>query len=74
MEEVGRQQHQGIDRPGVRQVPDGSGDRRKMEETGGEVICGAPTTLTVKGYMKVKVMLIAHGGLRAFLVSGTMLH
>ena len=46
--EVGRQQH-GMDRPGVRQVPDGSGEQRKMEETGCEVICGAPTTLAVEG-------------------------
>ena len=47
-EEVGRQ-HQGMDRPGVRKVPEGSGDQRKMEETGCELICGAPTTLAVKG-------------------------
>ena len=40
-----------MDRPGVRQVPEGSGEQRKMEETGCEVICGAPTTLTVKGLM-----------------------
>ena len=32
-EEVGRQ-HQGMDRPGVRQVPDGSGKQGKIEETG----------------------------------------
>ena len=32
-EEVGRQ-HQGMDRPGVRQVQEGSGEQRKMEETG----------------------------------------
>ena len=43
-EEVGRQ-HQGMDRPGVRQVPEGSGEQGKMEETGCEIICGAPTTL-----------------------------
>ena len=36
-EEVGRQ-HQGMDRPGVRQVPEGSGQQRKMEETGCEVL------------------------------------
>ena len=30
--EVGRQ-HQGMDRPGVRQVPEGSGERGKLEET-----------------------------------------
>ena len=46
-EEVGRQ-HQGMDRPGVRQVPEGSGEQGKMEETGCENICGAPTTLAVK--------------------------
>ena len=46
--EVGRQ-YQGMDRPGVRQVPEGSGDQRKMEETGCQVICGAPTTPAVKG-------------------------
>ena len=47
-EEVGRQ-HQGMDRPGVHKVQEGSGEQRKMEETGCEVICGAPTTFAVKG-------------------------
>ena len=47
-EEVGRQ-YQEMDRPGVRQVPEGSGEQRKMEETGCEIICDAPTTLAVKG-------------------------
>ena len=46
-EEVGRQ-HQEMDRPGVRQVPKGSGEQRKMEETGGEISCGALTTAAVK--------------------------
>ena len=46
--EVGRQ-HQGMDRLGVRQVSEGSGEQREMEETGCEIICGAPTTLAVKG-------------------------
>ena len=46
-EEVGRQ-HAGMDRPGVRQVAEGSGEQRNMEETGCEVICGAQTTLAVK--------------------------
>ena len=46
-EKVGRQ-HQGMDRPGVCQVPD-SGEQGKMEETGCEIICGAQTTLAVKG-------------------------
>ena len=48
--EVGRQ-HQGMDRPGVRQVLEGSEEQGKMEEIGCEIICGAPTTLAVKGYM-----------------------
>ena len=47
-EEVERQDH-GMDRPGVRQVPEGSGEQGKMEESGCEIICGAPTTLVVKG-------------------------
>ena len=46
-EEVGKQ-HQGMDRPGVRQVTEGSGEQGKMEETGCEILCGAQTTLTVK--------------------------
>ena len=40
-EEVGRQ-HQEMDRPGVRRVPEGSGEQGKMEET------GAPTAPAVK--------------------------
>ena len=40
---------QRVDRPGVRQVPEGIGEQRQMEETGCEIICGAPTTLAVKG-------------------------
>ena len=47
-EEVGRQ-HQGMDRPGVRHVPEGSGEQGQMEETVYEIICGAPTTIAVKG-------------------------
>ena len=44
-----------MDGPGVRQVLEGSGEQRKIEDTGCEVICGAPTTLAVKGQVKVKV-------------------
>ena len=44
-EEVGR--HQRMDRPGVCQVPEGSGEQGKLEETGCEIICGASTTLMV---------------------------
>ena len=50
-EEVGRQ-HQGMDRPGVCQVTEGSGEQEKMEETGCEIICGAPRALAVKGLMR----------------------
>ena len=47
-EEVERH-FQGMDRPGVRQVPEGSGEQGKMEETGCKIICGASTTLMLKG-------------------------
>ena len=40
-----------MDRPGVRQVLEGSGEQGKMEKTGYKIICGAPTTLAVKGLM-----------------------
>ena len=42
-EEVGRK-HQEMDRPGVRQVPEGSGERK--------IICGAPMTLAVKEHKR----------------------
>ena len=45
--QLGRK-HQGMNRPGVRQVPEVSAEQRKMEETGCEVIDGDPTTLAVK--------------------------
>ena len=54
-EEVGRQ-HQGMDRPGVRQVLEGSGELGKIEKTGCEIICGTPTTLVVKGYMMMMMI------------------
>ena len=63
-EEVGRQ-HQGMDRPGVRQVPEGSEEQGKMEKTGCKIICGAPTTLAVKGLMMMMMVLAqSHVGLR----------
>ena len=52
-EEVGRQ-HQRMDRPGVRQVPECSGEQ---EETGCEIICDARTTLAVKGLMMMMMVL-----------------
>ena len=39
----------GVNRPGVYQVPEDSGELRRMEETGCEIICGAPTTLAGMG-------------------------
>ena len=50
-------QHQEMDRPGVRQIPEGSGGQGKMQESGCEIICGAPTTFTVRVKKQVKVML-----------------
>ena len=47
-EGVGRQ-HQEMDRLGVRQVLELSGEQRKTEKVGCELICAAPTTLSVKG-------------------------
>ena len=48
-EEEMERQPQGMDRPGVLQVPEGSGEQGKMEETDCEIFCGAPMTLMVKG-------------------------
>ena len=56
-EEVGRQ-HQGMDRPGVRQVREGSGEEGKIEKTGCKIICGAPTTLAVKGLMMMMMSAV----------------
>ena len=53
-EEVGKQ-HQEMDRPGVRQVPEGNGEQRKKEKSGCKIICGAPTTLVVKGLMMMMI-------------------
>ena len=49
----GGRQHQGMDMPGVRHVPEGNGEQAKMEKkkTGCKIICGDPTTLAVKGLM-----------------------
>ena len=55
-EEVGRQ-HQGMDRPEIRQVPEGSGEQGKMEKTGWKLIFGAPTTFAVKG-LKLMMMIM----------------
>ena len=47
-----------MDRPGVRQVPEGSGEQGKMEKTGCKIICGAPTTPAVKGLMMMMKSLM----------------
>ena len=47
-EEELRRKHQGMDRPGVHQITEGSGGQGKMEETGCEIIRCVPTTLAVK--------------------------
>ena len=54
---MGRQ-HQAMDKPGVRQVPEGSEEQGKMEKTGCKIISGAPTTLAVKGLMKMMMMMM----------------
>ena len=56
-EEVGRQHHE-MDRPGVWQVPEGSGEQGKKEKTGCKIICGAPTTLAVKGLIMMMIMMM----------------
>ena len=61
-EEVGRQ-HQGMDRPGVCLVPEGSRELGNMEESVCKIICGVPTTFTAKGYLmshRLKVLMNAH--------------
>ena len=47
-----------MDKPGVRQVPEGSGEQGKIEKTGCKIICGAPMTLMVKGLMMMMMMTI----------------
>ena len=59
-EEEVRRQHQGMDRPRVRQIPEGSGEQGKMEETSCEIISGAPMTLAVKGQMMMMMMTSAY--------------
>ena len=53
---MGRQ-HQGMDRPGVRQVPEGGGEQGKMEKTGCKILCGAQKTLALK-ILKMMMMMM----------------
>ena len=64
---MGRQ-HQGMDRPGVRQVPNGSGEQGKIEETGCKIICGAQTTLAVK-----RLMIMMMNGFPALTIASSEL-
>ena len=62
-----------MDRPGVGQVPEGSGEQGKMEKTGCKFICGAPTTLAVKGLMMMMmgyIMTLAQRPVKLFLLFG----
>ena len=64
---MGRQ-HKGMDRPGVRQVPEGSGEQGKTEKTSCRIIGGAPATLAVKGLMMMMMMMTC------LLVNPTSIH
>ena len=44
-----------MDHPGVWKVPEGSGEQRRGQETGCEVIFGGSVAPAVKGLVKVKV-------------------
>ena len=65
---MGRQ-HQGMDRPAVRQVPEGSGEQGKMEKTGCKIIRGAPTTLAAKELMMMMMMMMMYRGTRPSLLA-----
>ena len=57
-EEVGRQ-HQEMDRPGIRQVPEESGKQGKMEKTDCKIISGAPTILAVKRLIMIMMINVS---------------
>ena len=75
-EEVGRQ-HQGMDRPGIWQVPEDSWEQGKIEKTGCKIICGAPTTLAVKGLMmmmmRLGVLVDMHGNVHTFSLAALLI-
>ena len=41
-------------------VPEGSGEQGKMKKTDCKIICGAPTTLAVKGLMLMVMTAMSH--------------
>ena len=67
IEDEGGRRHQGMDRPGVRQVPEGGGEQGKMEKTGCKIICDAPATLAVKGLMMMMMTTTQFIQVRVFL-------
>ena len=60
-----------MDRPGVQQVPEGSGEQEKMEKTGCKIICGAPMTLAVKELMMIMMMIIHASDVNMFFILKT---
>ena len=47
-----------MDRLEGRQIPERSGEQGKMEKAGCKIICGAPTTLAVKGLMMMVMVIV----------------
>ena len=56
-EKMGRQ-HQVMNRPGVWQVPEGSGEQGKIKKNSCKIIFGAPMTLAVKELMMIMMMTV----------------
>ena len=52
-------QHQEMDRPGIRQIPEESGEQGKMEKTGCKIISGAPTILAGKRLIMIMMMNVS---------------
>ena len=49
-------QHQRVDRPGVRQLPEGCGEQEKMERAGCKVVSDTPAISTDYGKSEVKIL------------------
>ena len=47
-----------MDGPGIRQVPEGSGEKKKVEEAVCEIICDVQTTFAVKGQMMMTMISV----------------
>ena len=70
---MGRQ-HQGMDKPGVRLVPESSGEQGKMEKPGCKIVCGAQATLAVEGLMMMMMGVRACVRARALTHTHTHTH